>query len=194
MCGTCPSPGSNNSRPWPAGIVSATYFIRSLKIVAEPGRLSSAPPNTSVGALMWAVYQILTRLCMRSDSSDTTLVWSAFAGFAASTIVGPWGKILVSIGLLISVLGNYLAWSLLAAEVVYSAAHNRTMPAFLARENENKAPVAALWLTNAVIQLFLLVTWFAEYAFALALKLTSAMTLIPYLLVAAYGLKLAWTG
>ena len=27
---------------------------------------------------MWAVYQILTRLCARSDSTDTTLVWSAF--------------------------------------------------------------------------------------------------------------------
>jgi arginine:ornithine antiporter/lysine permease len=109
-------------------------------------------------------------------------------------IVGPWGKVFISVGLLISVLGNYLSWSLLAAEVVYSAAQNRTMPAFLARENDKKAPAAALWLTNSVIQLFLLVTWFAEYAFILALKLTSAMTLIPYLLVAAYGLKLAWTG
>ena len=40
----------------------------------------------------------------------------------------------------------------------------------------------------------MLVTYFAEYAFTLALKMTSSMTLIPYLLVAAYGLKLAWTG
>jgi arginine:ornithine antiporter/lysine permease len=31
-------------------------------------------------------------------------------------------------------------------------------------------------------------------SFTLALKMTSSMTLIPYLLVAAYGLKLAWTG
>ncbi|HEV3493048.1 MAG TPA: basic amino acid/polyamine antiporter [Reyranella sp.] len=109
-------------------------------------------------------------------------------------IVGPWGKIFISLGLLISVLGNYLSWSLLAAEVVYSAAQNRTMPSFLAHENENKAPAAALWLTNGVIQLFLIVSFFAEYAFTMALKMTSAMTLIPYLFVAAYGLKLAWTG
>jgi arginine:ornithine antiporter/lysine permease len=68
------------------------------------------------------------------------------------------------------------------------------MPSFLARENANQVPVAALWLTNIVIQTFLLVTYFAEYAFNLALKMTSSMTLIPYLLVAAYGLKLAWTG
>jgi arginine:ornithine antiporter/lysine permease len=35
---------------------------------------------------------------------------------------------------------------------------------------------------------------FTTYAFQLALELTSALTLIPYLLVAAYGLKLAQTG
>jgi arginine:ornithine antiporter / lysine permease len=109
-------------------------------------------------------------------------------------IVGPWGKVFISVGLLISVLGNYLSWSLLAAEVVFSAAQNRTMPSFLAHENENKAPAAALWLTNGVIQVFLIVSFFAEYAFTMALKMTSAMTLIPYLFVAAYGLKLAWTG
>jgi len=117
----------------------------------------------------------------------------ALAGIMAS-LVGPWGLIFISVGLLISILGNYLSWSLLAAEVLHSAAKNQTMPTFLASENANGAPAAALWLTNIVIQVFLLVTWFAEYAFTLALKMTSAMTLVPYLLVAAYGLKLAWTG
>jgi arginine:ornithine antiporter/lysine permease len=68
------------------------------------------------------------------------------------------------------------------------------MPSFLATENAHKVPVGALWLTNCVIQAFLLVTWFAEYAFTLALKMTSAMTLIPYFFVAAYGLKLAYRG
>lgn len=109
-------------------------------------------------------------------------------------VVGPWGKVFVSVGLLISVLGNYLSWSLLAAEVLHSAARDSTMPSVLARENARGVPAAALWLTNGLIQLFLLVTWFAEYAFILALKMTSAMTLVPYLLVAAYGFKLAWRG
>lgn len=109
-------------------------------------------------------------------------------------IVGPWGRVFVSIGLLISVLGNYLSWSLLAAEVLHSAARDNTMPRALAGENARGVPAAALWLTNGLIQAFLLVTWFAEYAFILALKMTSAMTLVPYLFVAAYGLKLAWRG
>ena len=125
---------------------------------------------------------------------DLAAVASPSMSGVMEAIVGPWGKVFISLGLLISVLGNYLSWSLLAAEVLYSAAGQRTMPAFLARENKNKAPVGALWLTNAVIQVFLLFTWFAEEAFTIALKMTSSMTLIPYLLVAAYGLKLAWTG
>jgi arginine:ornithine antiporter/lysine permease len=109
-------------------------------------------------------------------------------------IVGPWGRVFVSVGLLISIAGNYLSWSLLAAEVLSSAAKHNTLPAFLGRENAKQVPYTALLLTNIVIQAFLLVTYFAEYAFNIALKMTSAMTLIPYLLVAAYGFKLAWTG
>lgn len=109
-------------------------------------------------------------------------------------IVGPWGKVFISVGLIVSVLGNYLSWSLLAAEVLHSAAKSQTMPSFLVRENENKVPSAALWLTNIVIQIFLIVTWFADYAFTVALKMTSSMTLIPYLLVAAFGLQLALKG
>ena len=109
-------------------------------------------------------------------------------------VVGPWGAIFISVGLLISVLGNNLSWSLLAAEVLFSAAKAKSMPAFLARENANQAPSGAMWATSLLIQLFLILTIFAEYAFTLALKMTSSMTLIPYLLVAAYGLKLAWKG
>jgi len=108
-------------------------------------------------------------------------------------IVGPWGRVFISVGLVISIAGNYLSWSLLAAEVLHSAAKHHTMPAFLGRENRNRVPYVALWLTNIVIQAFLLVTWFAEHAFTIALKMTSSMTLVPYLLVAAYAVKLAWT-
>ena len=109
-------------------------------------------------------------------------------------IVGPWGRVFISLGLMLSVAGNYLSWTLLAAEVLHSAAQNQTMLARLGAENAQRVPHLALWMTTLAIQGFLIVTWFAEQAFTLALKMTSAMTLLPYLLVAAYGFKLAWTG
>jgi arginine:ornithine antiporter/lysine permease len=172
------------------GIEGASVYSRYARNRSDVG-LATVLGFLSVLCLLVLVTMLSYGVLPRTDLA--ALPSPSMAG-VLEAIVGPWGKIFVSVGLLISVLGNYLSWSLLAAEVVYSAAQNRTMPAFLARENENKAPVAALWLSNAVIQLFLIVTWFAEYAFTLALKLTSAMTLIPYLLVAAYGLKLAWMG
>ncbi|MCC8397158.1 basic amino acid/polyamine antiporter [Paraburkholderia sp. MMS20-SJTR3] len=109
-------------------------------------------------------------------------------------VVGHWGAVFVSIGLLISVLGAYLAWSLICAEVLFTAAKTRDMPAVFARENASKVPANALWLTNIVVQLLVISTYFSRDAFALMLNLTSAMSLIPYLFVAAYGFMISKRG
>ena len=109
-------------------------------------------------------------------------------------VVGRWGLIFVSAGLIISVLGAYLAWTMLSAEVLFSAAETDTMPSFLAHQNAKGVPAAALWLTAIMVQIFLIFTLFAQYAFTLALELTSSLNLIPYFLVAAYALKLVCTG
>jgi arginine:ornithine antiporter/lysine permease len=109
-------------------------------------------------------------------------------------VVGPWGSVFVSIGLIVSVLGAYLAWSLICVEVLFCAARSGDMPRILARENRNKVPAPALWLTNGVIQLFLISTLFSEDAFKLMVELTSSMVLVPYLLVAAYGFLIARRG
>jgi arginine:ornithine antiporter/lysine permease len=109
-------------------------------------------------------------------------------------VVGHWGAVFVSIGLLVSVLGAYLAWSLICAEVLYTAAKTHDMPRLFATENRHAVPSAALWLTNGVVQLFVISTYWSTDAFSLMLELTSAMSLIPYLLVAGYGLVLASRG
>lgn len=172
------------------GIEGASVYSRYAKNREDVG-IATVLGFLGVLSLLVMVTMLSYGILLRPELA--VLATPSMAG-VMEAIVGPWGTVFISIGLLISVLGNYLSWSLLAAEVLHSAAKNRTMPSFLARENANRVPHTALWLTNIVIQVFLLVTWFAEYAFTLALKMTSAMTLIPYLLVAAYGLKLAWTG
>ena len=42
------------------------------------------------GALLWAVYQVQTRLIGRSDPSETTLLWTAVTGLAGTTLLVPW--------------------------------------------------------------------------------------------------------
>jgi arginine:ornithine antiporter/lysine permease len=110
------------------------------------------------------------------------------------TVVGHWGAIFISVGLIVSVLGAYLAWSLICAEVLFTAAKTKDMPSLFATENPNKTPSAALWLTNIVVQLFVISTYFSRDAFSLMLNLTSSMSLIPYAFVATYGVMLARRG
>jgi arginine:ornithine antiporter/lysine permease len=109
-------------------------------------------------------------------------------------VAGPWGAVFISLGVLVSVLGAYLAWSLICAEVLFAAAKSKDMPRMFATENHNKVPSAALWLTNIVVQLFVISTYWSRDAFSLMLNLTSAMSLIPYLLVAGYGYLIANRG
>ena len=42
------------------------------------------------GALLWALYQVLTRLVGRVDRAETTLLWTAVAGLAGTTPLVPW--------------------------------------------------------------------------------------------------------
>ena len=109
-------------------------------------------------------------------------------------VVGHWGAVFVSVGLLVSVLGAYLTWSLICAEVLFAAARTGDMPKVFARENANGVPSAALWATNIVIQIIVITTYWSRDAFSLMLNLTSAMSLIPFLLVAAYGWQITQRG
>ncbi|MFJ6135284.1 basic amino acid/polyamine antiporter [Kitasatospora sp. NPDC092286] len=104
--------------------------------------------------------------------------------------VGTWGMVFISVGLIVSVLGAYLAWTLMAAEVLFVAAKDDDMPRFLRGSSAGDVPVPALVMTTALSQVFLIVTLFSDDAFNLALDLTSALSLIPFLLAAAYALKI----
>ena len=108
-------------------------------------------------------------------------------------VVGYWGAVFISVGLIVSVLGAYLAWTLMAAEVLSIAAKKNDMPAFLARENANQVPTAALFMSSMLVQLVLVATLFSDDAFFFALSLTSHLSLIPFFLSAAFALKLVMT-
>jgi arginine:ornithine antiporter/lysine permease len=109
------------------------------------------------------------------------------------SIVGHWGSIFIRVGVIVSVLGAYLAWTLMAAEVLHIPAKSEDMPRFMARTNSHGAPVTALIMAAGLISLLLVALLFAADALDFMLDLTAALSLIPYLLAAAYALKLTAT-
>jgi len=109
-------------------------------------------------------------------------------------VVGTWGAMVVYLGLIVSVGGGFLAWTLLAAESLFTPAGGGVMPAWLGKQNGHGVPANALWLTHSMVQLFLILTLFSKASYLALISLSTAMILLPYLFSAAYGLKLAWTG
>lgn len=109
-------------------------------------------------------------------------------------VVGPWGAKFVAGGVILSVAGALLAWTLFAAELPRVAAHDGIFPKVFAKENARHSPSFSLWITNALIQLFLILTLFYEAGYQALFSIATAAILPPYLFSAAYGLKLAWTG
>lgn len=91
-------------------------------LIVRPGLVSLEWPMALplVGALMWGLYQIMLRLVARDDAPETTLLWSAFIGLGAATLVVPfqwepvtpaaWGFLL-----LIGILGAVCHYGLIRA-------------------------------------------------------------------------------
>ncbi|WP_373755629.1 amino acid permease, partial [Neisseria sp.] len=114
--------------------------------------------------------------------------------YVMERIVGSWGATFISIGLIISLLGALLSWLLLAAESLYSASKDGTMPAVLHKENDKGVPVNALWASNLSMQVFLILALFSEGTYLSFVKLATSMILVPYLFSTAYAALIAWRG
>jgi arginine:ornithine antiporter / lysine permease len=172
------------------GIEGASVYSRFAKERADVGK-ATILGFISVTCLMVLVTLLPYAVLQRAEIAG--MRQPSMAGVLES-VVGPWGAIFVSAGLIVSVLGAYLAWALICAEVMFAAGKSEDMPAAFARVNQNNVPVVALWTTSGIIQLIVISTYWSNDAFSLMLNLTSATTLIPYLFVAAYGLMIARSG
>ena len=109
-------------------------------------------------------------------------------------IVGPWGAWLMNIGLVISVLTSWLAWTMITAQVPQAAAANGTFPKEFAVENEHGAPSVSLWVTSALMQLFILMVYFSNNAWNTMLSITGVMVLPAYFASCAYLWKICEDG
>lgn len=105
-------------------------------------------------------------------------------------IVGKWGAAFINIGLIVSVLSAWISWTIFAAEIPFAAAKDNVFPAYLKKTNKHGAPVNALWLTNGLIQVFLLTLLVSGKAYEFAFSLATSAILIPYLFSALYQVKI----
>ena len=113
-----------------------------------------------------------------------------------ATVLGPTAALVINLGVIISVAGAFLAWTMLAAESLYITAleEKDTGPKMFGKTNSNGAPTVALWWTNIVVSIMLGCAYFFGKGYNELILLATSMYLIPYLFSALYGISVAKTG
>lgn len=108
--------------------------------------------------------------------------------------VGPWGSALVNLGVILSLAGALLGWTILAADSPYSASEQGVFMKVFAKTNKHESPAFSLYLTNGIVQAFLIISYFNDSTYQAFYTLSASMIMIPYLLSAAFYLKIAVKG
>lgn len=109
-------------------------------------------------------------------------------------VVGPWGAKLVNVGVIVSIIGALLGWTIIAAECPYEAAKQGVFTSAFAKSNKNGSPAVSLIITNLLIQAFLLIILFSESSYLAFYTMGSSMIMLPYLLSALYYEKITRRG
>ena len=109
------------------GVEGASVYSRYAKRREDVGR-ATILGFVSVLAVFATVTIVSYGILPRAEIAE--LRQPSMAGVMEAA-VGSWGNVFVSLGLIVSVLGAYLAWTLMAAEVLFVAAKDDDMPRFL---------------------------------------------------------------
>ncbi|AZV55899.2 arginine-ornithine antiporter [Clostridium sp. AWRP] len=192
--GSTPSLGGIVSQVKSTMLVTLWVFIGIEGAVVVSGRakrrndVGKATVIGLVGTLI--IYILITLLSLgimnraRLSGLDTPSM-----AYVLESVVGKWGAIVINLGLVISLLGATLGWTLLAAEIPYIAAKDGMFPKVFAKENKNGSAVNSLWITNILVEISLILTLFSSSTYQILYSIASGAILIPYFLSALFGLK-----
>lgn len=107
-------------------------------------------------------------------------------------IVGTWGEVVINLGIVIALLTSWLVWTLLVAQLPWACAKDGTFPKVFARTNANGVPYVSLWVSAIIMQLAMLLVYFANDAWSAMLSITGVAILPACIGSAAYLWKLIW--
>ncbi|MEF9922210.1 MAG: basic amino acid/polyamine antiporter [Anaerovoracaceae bacterium] len=152
---------------------------------------STAGKATAISFLSLLVLYVVISLLSIGIMPRAELATLKDPGMATlmASIVGPWGSILINIGVIISIAGAMFSYVILTADAAYAPAVMKCFPKFLTIENSKHAPAMALLTTTFIIQVFLIVVYFQAGTYQVCYTLSTSAIMIPFFLSALYCLK-----
>ncbi len=107
--------------------------------------------------------------------------------------VGEWAYWFVIWAVIISLLGGWVAWTLVVAQVPYEASLVGILPKAFQKLNRHKMPAFGLFASSIVMEVFLLMVVMADNVYIASLHITGLMIIPCYLFTGLFLLKKATT-
>lgn len=166
--------------------------VEGATMMASRARVKSdASKATIIGVITLILLYSLVSLLPYGYFSQTQLAKLPQPAlvYLFSDMVGPIGGAFISFGLIISIFGAWISWTMLPAETVLLMSKANLLPSYFAKVNRKKAPHVALFVTQILVQIFLFTLIFTNQAYNLAASLCTASIVITYSFVAAFQIK-----
>ncbi len=107
--------------------------------------------------------------------------------------VGEWAYWFVICAVIISLIGGWVAWTLVVAQVPYEASLVGILPSSFQQLNRHGMPAYGLFASSVVMELFLLLVVMADNVYMAALRITGLMIIPCYFFTGLFLLKKART-
>lgn len=101
--------------------------------------------------------------------------------YVLQTVCGEWAYYFVIASVIISLLGGWLSWTFITAQVPLEAAKTKILPKSFERLNGKQMPAFGLFVSSVIMQLYLVTVTTADNVYLMSLNITSMMILPCYL-------------
>lgn len=147
---------------------------------------------TLLGFLVCLIMYVLLSLAPFGSYSQGELAAMAVPGTAAalSGIVGKWGDWVMNAGVIIAILGSWLVWTIMLAELPLAAAKSGSFPKVFTKENSKGSASFSLIVSTIIMQAIMILVYFSHNAWSLMLNITGVMVLPCYIICTIYLVKI----
>lgn len=143
-------------------------------------------------AISLVLYMAVSLLCYGLMSrADLAELPDPSIAYILKETCGAWAYWFVISAVIISLIGGWVAWTLVVAQVPYEAAVVGILPSVFKRTNKEGMPTFGLVASSIVMELFLFMVVMADDVYLAALQITGLMIIPCYLFTGLFLLKKA---
>lgn len=137
--------------------------------------------------IAWLLYIMVSVLCFGVMSQrELAGLDNPSVAYVLKSTIGDWAYYLVIVAVILSLLGGWVSWTLICAQVPYEGARVGILPRRFLKLNKHEMPTYGLAASSIIMQLFLLLVVTASDVYMAALSIVGMMILPTYLFSALY--------